>query len=121
MHDEPRPASESGDSGDLTQRHPVVPGQSNPAAPLSPAGSTSGTPVSPWAAPTQAGSSWAQPGTPPVDRFTPAPEPRADWARSLDQAPPVTPERWYEPAPTPAPTTTPTTTRTHGRGGSVLL
>jgi S1-C subfamily serine protease len=116
MHDEPRTDSEPGDSGDLTQRHPTVPSPATPAAPLSPSGSSASDPVSPWAAP----AGWNQPSTPPADRFTPAPEPRADWTRSFDPAPPVTPERWYEPAPAPAPTAPATVTRTQGRGGSVL-
>jgi S1-C subfamily serine protease len=124
MHDDPSPDTDPVDSGDLTQRHPAVPSQpATPAAPLSPSGSTAATPVSPWAAPASAttGSPWAQPSTPPADRFTPAPEPRADWARSLDEAPPVTPERWYEPAPTPAATAPATVTRTQGRGGNILV
>ena len=55
------------------------------------------------------------------DRYTPAPEPRADWARSWDDTPPVTPERWYEPAPTPVPRRPAARTRAaRGRRRSLL-
>jgi len=39
----------------------------------------------------------------PVDRYTPAPEPRPDWTRDLADQTATTPERWYEPAPTTEP------------------
>jgi serine protease Do len=114
MHDEPRP--DSADPGDLTQRHPVAPGEAAPAAPAAP---LAPAPLGP------TGSQWSRPatpapGAPPADRFTPAPETRSDWARSLDQTPPVTPERWYEPAPAPAPTS-PAVARPRARGGSIVL
>jgi S1-C subfamily serine protease len=51
-----------------------------------------------------------------TDRYTPAPEPRAGWARSWEETPPVTPERWYEPASTRAPVAT-TAASDGGRGG----
>ena len=58
-----------------------------------------------------------EPGEPAVDRYTPAPEPRADWSRSWDDAAPVTPERWYEPAPEPV-QTEPAGSSNAGRGRS---
>ena len=45
------------------------------------------------------------PTTPVQSSYTPASETRSEWARSWAQNEPVTPERWYEPAPTPAPVT----------------
>ena len=45
------------------------------------------------------------PTTPVQSSYTPASEARSEWARSWAQNEPVTPERWYEPAPTPAPVT----------------
>jgi S1-C subfamily serine protease len=122
MHDDPR--SEAADPGDLTQRHPVSTGDpSEPAVPVTPAASTTGTP------PTPADSPWARPmtpdGTAQTNSFTPTSEPRSDWARSLDQTPPVTPERWYEPgyeaAPAPVPTNAAVTSRNRGRTGSIAL
>ncbi len=113
MHDDPRP--DASDSTDLTQRHAVPPTEPSTtppvAAPITP---PSSTPVSPWAAPTAASSDAA---APPVDRFTPTPEARPAWARSFEETPPVTPERWYEPAPTPVATTT-AVTKTRGRAGT---
>jgi S1-C subfamily serine protease len=129
MHDDPR--TDPTDPSELTQRH-VVP----PAAPVVPSDTTAGTPssrpvVDPSATPVEpapATASAAEPwtgaeATAPSggDRYTPAPEPRADWARTWDEVPAVTPERWYEPAPTPAPTAPATTTRREGRGGGSLL
>jgi len=74
------------------------------------------------------------PGQPPVDRYSPTPDPRPAWTRHEPAlAPAVTPERWYEPAPaspsaSTTPVTTPPTTTTTaagrtGRGstGSVVL
>jgi S1-C subfamily serine protease len=122
MSDDPRP--EAADPGDLTQRHPVSASDpSDPATPVAPP-STSGADPDP-----AADSPWARPLTPdaapPVNSFTPASEPRSDWARSLDQTPPVTPERWYEPAyeaaPAPVPTSTTATPPKRGRTGSVVL
>ncbi len=76
------PNRDPADPGDPTQREAIVPIE--PAAPMEPA-----APIEPIA-----------PGdVSPVDRYTPAPEPRSDWARSWDDAPAATPERWYEPAP----------------------
>jgi len=136
MHDEPRP--DASDPGDLTERHvnppdwpsqawppaaepvaPVTP-VAEPVAPVTPVAepvAESVAPVTPAAEPV---ASWAsgptttEPGDPPVDRYTPSPEPRADWARSWDETPPVTPERWYEPAPSPVATTSAVTPA--GRG-----
>jgi S1-C subfamily serine protease len=39
----------------------------------------------------------------PIDRYTPAPETRADWTRQMSGSAATTPERWYEPAPTTEP------------------
>ena len=131
MHDEPH--ADATDPSELTQRHAVP-----PAAPIAPSDTTAGTPsstsaVDPSGAPVEpvqgAAASAAEPWTPAQaaaasggDRYTPAPEPRADWARTWDEVPPVTPERWYEPAPTPAPTAPATTTaRREGRGGGSLI
>jgi S1-C subfamily serine protease len=56
-----------------------------------------------------------------ADRYAPAPEPRAGWGRTWDDTPPVTPERWYEPAVAPVPAATVTSEPNRGgRGGSVL-
>jgi S1-C subfamily serine protease len=120
MPDEPR--TDATDAADLTQRHPITPIEPTTAAPITP-------PAMPYAARTESygapSETWTTPastegGSAPVDRFTPSPEPRADWARTWDQTPPVTPERWYEPAPTPVPTTAPQTGRIRPRGGSLL-
>jgi len=121
MSDDSRP--EAADPGDLTQRHPVS--ANDPSAPATPVGppssaaDPSAAPDSPWARPLMPGEA------PPVNSFTPSSEPRSDWARSLDQTPPVTPERWYEPAyeaaPAPVPTATSTTRPKRSRGGSVVL
>jgi S1-C subfamily serine protease len=116
MHDDPH--TDATDPLDLTQRHAVPPAEPTAAADAS-------APVGPVDAATNASTepervpgSW----TPTSDRYTPAPETRSEWARSWDDAPPVTPERWYEPAPTPAETAVPTsTTRGNGRGGGTLL
>jgi len=94
MHDEPRdPATSPGDQsdpGDLTQRHPTSPPPVEPVVPDAPA-----TPA--WPSSTHVEPSDA----PSAATFAPSPEPRADWARSWGETPPVTPERWYEPAPVP--------------------
>jgi S1-C subfamily serine protease len=120
MHDDP--STDAPDPGDLTQRHPIPPidpPATNATADTTP---TDGIPpITP-----------ASPATPPAepygarvehyggsDHYTPAPEPRADWARSWDETAPVTPERWYEPAPAPVATTSATTRRTRP-GGSIL-
>ena len=102
MHDEPRP--DGTDPGDLTQRHAIP--SVGPTADEPPS-AESIAPVAPGGGPT-------------VDRYTPSPEPRADWARSWDETPPVTPERWYEPASTLAPATPAAPRRTRMGGGSLL-
>jgi 2-alkenal reductase len=79
------------------------------------------TPTEGWS-PAAPGTEPVDPGLAPSDRYTPAAEPRSEWGRSWDDAPPVTPERWYEPAPAPvatAPAGTRTTTRLAG-GGTLL-
>src|SRR6478735_3692150 len=115
MHDEPH--TDATDPSDLTQRHTVPPTEPAAAAESSPA-------VDPFApvppldpATTNASDAERVPGswTPSSDRYTPAPEMRSEWARSWDDAPPVTPERWYEPAPAPVETAVPTST-TRGNG-----
>src|SRR5262245_43375365 len=109
--------SDSPDAGDLTQRTPVPPASTPDAASTSD-NLSFGSAASPWARPLTPESG----ATPSAGSFTPAPEPRSDWARSLDQTPPVTPERWYEPAPAAAPTAPATATRPRGgRNGSVVL
>ncbi len=123
MHDEPR--NDATDASELTQRHvvpPVDPAVSS--APVEP----SGAPVEPSNAPVEpdpAAGSWIPTPAatdPDGDRYTPVPEARADWARSWDQVTPVTPERWYEPAPTPVPTAPATSgTRREGRGSGSLI
>ena len=86
MHDDPRP--DQPDAGDLTQRHPITP--SDPSAtPLTPSSASPAGTTSP------DGEAASPVGSPAVDRFTPAPEPRAAWARSYDATPPVTPELLY--------------------------
>jgi S1-C subfamily serine protease len=97
MHDDPSRGPT--DPSDLTQRQAVVP--SEPAAPIKPT------------VPAQ---------SEPVDRYVPSPEPRSDWVRTWDEAPPVTPERWFEPAAPPASATTPVATDPkRGRTGSGSL
>ena len=121
MHDEPRdPATPPLDPGDLTERHvigpsdttlggdgvtPVTPVPTTPVIPVAPV-----TPTAPDVTPATDVPAWPSGAfvepyeTPLAASYTPSPEPRADWARSWDETPPVTPERWYEPAPTPPPT-----------------
>ena len=123
MHDEPR--TDATDPGDLTQRHAIEPGDPVAAAPVTPPSPEAPATANPYSAPS---ATWSTPasaeGTAPLDRFTPAPEPRSEWARSWEQTPPVTPERWYEPAPAAVPTTPASpaadTGRSRGRGGSLI-
>ncbi len=57
----------------------------------------------------------------PVDRYAPAPETRADWARDLSSPATTTPERWYEPAPTTEPVVpTPSARRSRSGVGTVI-
>jgi serine protease Do len=133
MHDEPRDPDalvpgQQGDAGDLTERHPTIPADPNaPVIDDRPAAST--TPGAPDAAQAELGGpTWplagpVEPyGTPPAASYTPSPEPRADWARSWSESTPVTPERWYEPAPaTPSTAPVETPKRSGGRGGSLVL
>jgi serine protease Do len=122
MHDDPR--NDSSDPSELTQRHAVPP--ADPAASSAPV-EPSGTAVEPSPATAEPGSAaeaWSPTPTSTQaggDRYTPAPEARADWARSWDQVTPVTPERWYEPAPTPAPTAPATAARRERSVGGSLL
>jgi serine protease Do len=119
MYDDPRPdPADGGDAGELTQRTPITPPGSTAATPLTPDSPSFEPAASPWSRPATPEPA----GTPPAESFTPAPEPRSDWARSLDQTTPVTPERWYEPAPAAAPTAPATASRPRGtRNGSVVL
>ncbi len=103
MHDDPRSAGS--DPSDLTQRHTIDPSASaDPAA-----GSDS-------AAGTDAASADAASAA-SADHYTPVPEPRTEWTRSWNEASPVTPERWYEPAPAPVATTPAAADRGSRRGG----
>jgi 2-alkenal reductase len=114
MHDEPRP--DATDPGELTERHTIPPiDASTPEADASvPAVTPETPPVEPYRArvepypspfePWTPSPAVTEPGGPAVDRYTPSPEPRADWARSWDDPGAVTPERWYEPAPEPVQT-----------------
>jgi S1-C subfamily serine protease len=130
MHDEPRP--DAADPGDLTQRHaieptpppavieqPAVADAAQTVAPIAPGSE----PLMPWAP----GSAVPEPGfptdaaAPAVDRYTPSPEPRADWARAWDDTPPVTPERWYEPAPAPVAATAVAGPRRNRTPGGTIL
>ncbi len=103
MHDEPRdPATPLGapgqpvDPGDLTQRHATPSASAEPVEPVvAPAAEIPAWPSAARVEPDEA---------PQAATFTPSPEPRADWARSWGETPPVTPERWYEPAPVAPPT-----------------
>ena len=122
MHDEPRPPATDGSGvSDLTERHSIPPIEPATAAPITPASGLDPAGADPavsgttWTTPTS-----TEPAAVPFDRFTPAPEPRADWTRSWDETAPVTPERWYEPAPVAAPTTAATPERTRSRGGSIV-
>ncbi len=133
MHDEPRP--DATDPGELTERHTVTPADlssaDSPSGQTAPSTPGAGGPAWPSATPTAPGSAsvdpWApsagtvEPGAPGLDHFAPTPEPRADWASSWADTPPVTPERWYEPAPTPAPATAVPTPRRSRSGGGGLL
>ena len=122
MHDDPR--NDASDPSELTQRHavpPVDPAVSS--APVEPSGAAVEPSPTP-AEPEPAAEAWTPTPTSTQaggDRYTPAPEARADWARSWDQVTPVTPERWYEPAPTPAPTAPATAARREGRVGGSLV
>jgi 2-alkenal reductase len=99
MHDEPR--RDAIDPESPTERHdPTTP---SPPAPTSAQVIASGEPE------------------PPIDRFAPAPEPRADWAGGWNPPVPPTPERWYEPAPTIEPVRATTTPRRGSGIGSMLV
>ncbi len=140
MHDEPRdPAAPPSDPGDLTERHvigssdgapggdpvsptSVTPATATPVTPVAPS-----TPVAPEGGPAADIPAWPTAAavepyeTPLASSYTTSPEPRADWARTWDETPPVTPERWYEPAPTPPPTAAVVPpARNSTRGGSLL-
>ena len=107
MHDEPR--SDSPDPSEQTQRHAIPSSET-----LTPAGAAPET-----AGPVETTASVpVVPTTPIQSSYTPASEARADWARSWDQNAPVTPERWYEPAPTPAPVAS--AARRPRVGGSII-
>ncbi|HEY4190377.1 MAG TPA: trypsin-like peptidase domain-containing protein [Candidatus Limnocylindrales bacterium] len=128
MHDDPR--ADASDPGDLTERHaispsdpvtpgPVAPATPDPVAPVEPGSSTAPAaplgPVGPGAPVIEPYGARVEPYT-ATDRYTPAPEPRAGWARSWQETPPVTPERWYEPVATQAPVAA-AATSDGGRGG----
>jgi S1-C subfamily serine protease len=135
MHDDPRDPDglvpgDPGDPGDLTQRHPTY----LPAAPAAAEGGVAGDPDAaafddgpvappvPPAAPAWPSISPEPYGATPSASYTPSPEPRADWARSWSESTPVTPERWYEPAPTPPPAVAVVPPKgSGGRGGSLIV
>jgi S1-C subfamily serine protease len=97
---DPVAAADPADSAD-----PLAP--TGPAAPGSPVVEPYGAGIEPLGA---------------ADRYTPAPEPRSDWARSWDDTPPVTPERWYEPAVAAVPpATVKSESNRGGRGGGSVL
>jgi 2-alkenal reductase len=133
MHDEPRDPDatipgDPSDPGELTQRHafPAAdPGATSMEEPSAPA-----TPITPVSTSSMSTDTPAWPSAPrfepyaapPAATYTPSPEPRADWTRSWGEATPVTPERWYEPAPTPPPAVAVVPPkRSGGRGGSLLV
>jgi len=92
---------------DPTQRHDVPVDPSEPSAPSGP--SDPWVPSAPPAAadPLTPTTGAAQPSSPAqpalaaaADQYSPAPDARPEWTRSLDGPVPATPERWYEPEPT---------------------
>ena len=114
MHDDPH--ADAPDPGDLTERHVIppvepttpdvaAPATPDPVGPSEPGSSTAAAaplaPVEP-APVIEPYGARVEPYT-TTDRYTPAPEPRSGWARSWEETPPVTPERWYEPATSQAP------------------
>jgi S1-C subfamily serine protease len=125
MHDDPH--ADAPDPGDLTQRHvlppadaatpdPVMPATPDPVAPVETGSSTAPVaPLGPGAPVIEPYGARVEPYT-ASDRYTPAPEPRG-WARSWDETPPVTPERWYEPVSSQAPAVARAVTNDGGRGG----
>ncbi len=118
MHDEP--STDATDPSDLTQRHAIPPGEPvEPIEPAEPAPSSSTEPVAESVTPISAAAGAS--ATTGADRYAPVPEARADWARTWDDAPPVTPERWYEPAATPAPIAPGTSDVRRGRSGNGSL
>ena len=96
---------------DPTQPHAIP---ATPIQPLSPS-----APSEPVAPPTAAGAAGPSP-----DQYSPTPETRPDWSRTLDAPAATTPERWFEPAPiAPAPvaaSSAATATRTRTGMGSIL-
>ena len=132
MHDEPPNTDapvpgQQGDPGDLTERHSTIPADQN--ATVIDDQPVTATPAAPDHAqagldgPTWPSAAAVEPYVfPPGASYTPSPEPRADWARSWSESTPVTPERWYEPAPaTPSTAPVETPKRSGGRGGSLVL
>jgi S1-C subfamily serine protease len=124
MHDDPR--DHATDPSELTQRHavppvdPVVPSvapvEPDPRVEPSPIPARTEPAAEPWTPTPSATAAASGAG----DHYTPAPEARADWARSWDDVAPVTPERWYEPAPTPAATAPAASRRDRGGNGSLI-
>src|SRR5437762_1719511 len=98
MHEDPQ--LDRSDVEPLTERYTVPPVESNdPAVEASSVEATADAAVES-SAPIESTAA----STPPVDRYTPASDPRPDWTRELaDQDAPPTPERWFEPAPTSEP------------------
>ncbi|MBA3235191.1 MAG: trypsin-like peptidase domain-containing protein [Chloroflexi bacterium] len=116
MHDDPRSAGS--DPSDLTQRHTIDPNASDAPEPIDPVTpATSAGPVDPLYGDASSSDPLAGPDR-AGDHYTPAPEPRTEWTRSWNEAAPVTPERWYEPAPAPVPTMPAGAGRGSRRGGA---
>ena len=118
MHDEPR--NDASDPSELTQRHAVPPVDPAVSSAAGRAVRSSGRAVADPAEP-EPGRRGVDPdsdldGRPPRRPLHAGPRSRAPTGRDpWDQVTPVTPERWYEPAPTPAPTAPATTARRDGR------
>ena len=99
---------------DPTQRQPIPADPSEPLSPpVVPAGdadpAAAAIPVIP------------EPATgrpsPAADQYSPIPDSRPEWTRSLDASVPPTPERWYEPAPVTAATAPATSGGKRSRSG----
>jgi S1-C subfamily serine protease len=106
MHDDPQ--LDAPDPGSVTERYMVPPAQATgDATDQAASGATDQA--------ADAGLPSALPA-PPVDRYTPASEPRPEWTRDPGSETAATPERWFEPAPTTEPVV-PVATPARNRGG----
>jgi S1-C subfamily serine protease len=109
MHDDTQPGQTDPEAP--TERHDLTSAEST-SAPVDTAWSPAGASAVPSGATPGAESS--------TDRFAPAPEPRADWARDWNAPVAPTPERWYEPAPVVQPVS-PTRKVRRGGGPAALV